>query len=205
MQYCLSLEEKAIPDMRELKYAEDLLQFCSHEFLATFFGEGNVKKDMYYFTEKELKKCSVLFGKTSRQVIFVWGDERNLTDLSYILVTKVAPTVEAVKEGWDVAKNEWKLRSGVYPGMSLKELVRLNEADFEIYGSQSEFAFMAKPDTHSKIDFQKTGIMLNCMGCNEENVFRRTSLSAAALVRQDFPMYVYDVVLFNSQPGELLK
>jgi hypothetical protein len=202
--YSFTIEEKAIPDMRDIKYAEDLLCFGSHEFLASFFGDNNVKKDMYYFTENQLKKCSVLFGKSSRQVIFVWGNEQNLCDLSYILVTKVAPTLEAVSEGWDVAKNEWKLRNGLYPGMSLKELLTLNESDFEIYGSQSDMAFMVKPDGKGKIDFEKTGVMLNCMGCNEENVFRRTSLSAASLLRNDFPVYVYDLVVFNSSLGDNL-
>ena len=202
--YSFTLEEKAIPDMRDIKYAEDLLCFGSHEFLASFFGDINVKKDMYYFTENELKKCSVLFGKSSRQVIFVWGNQQNLCDLSYILVTKVAPTVEAVSQGWDVAKNEWKLSNGLYPGMSLKELLTLNESDFEIYGSQSEMAFMVKPDDRGKIDFKKTGVMLNCMGCNEENFFRKTSLSAAALLRNDFPVYVYDLVVFNSSLGDAI-
>lgn len=204
-EYTFTLEEKPIPDMRDIKYAEDLLQFSSHEFLASFFGGGNVKKDMYYFTQNELKKCSVLFGKSSRQVIFVWGDQQNLSDLEYILVTKVAPTVEAVSNGWDVAKNEWKLRNGLYPGMSLKDLVKLNESDFEIYGATSDLAFMVKPSEKGKIDFQQTGVMLNCMGCNEESVFRRTSLSAVSLVRQDFPVYVYDLVVFNPLSRHLSK
>ena len=49
-QYTFKLKEKEIPS--SIMYAEELLQFDSHEFLVSFFGEQNVKKDMYFFSEK---------------------------------------------------------------------------------------------------------------------------------------------------------
>ncbi|MEO7960820.1 MAG: hypothetical protein ABIR19_04685 [Ginsengibacter sp.] len=194
--YTFKLEEKAIPQITNIKYANDLLQFDSHEFLSSFFGIQNVKRDLYYFSENELKKCSVLFGKSSRQVVFVWGDEVNLNKLSYILVTKVAPTVEAVASKWVIAKNEWKLGNGIYPGMTLRELLLLNESDFEIYGSQSEMGFMVKPSDQGKINFTTTGVMLNCQGCNEENIFNKKTLSALSVAKENLPMFVYDVIIF---------
>ena len=70
-QYTFKLKEKKIPD--SIVYAEDLLQFDSHEFLVSYFGGKNVKKDLYYFSEKELKKCSVLFSGTPAPGCFCVG------------------------------------------------------------------------------------------------------------------------------------
>ena len=84
-EYTFVLEEKAVPDISDIKHAENLLKFTSHEFLVSFFGEKNVQKDLLYFSENQLKKCSVLFGHSSHQVVFVWNDENNLTDLAHIL------------------------------------------------------------------------------------------------------------------------
>ena len=116
-QYSFDLRLKPVPS--SLSYAEELLQFDSHEILVSFFGEQNVKKDMYYLSEKELKKCSVLFSGTPRQAVFIWGDENNLNDLSYILVSNVLPTEGAKKIKPLSGNNEWQLKNGIYPGMAL--------------------------------------------------------------------------------------
>lgn len=153
MQYSFELKQKSIPS--SLKYAEDLLQFDSHEFLVSFFGEQNVKKDLYYLSEKELKKCSVLFSGTPRQAVFVWGDEINLNNLSYVIVSNVLPTEGAKKINPLSGNNEWQLKNGIYPGMAIKDLLKINEMDFDIYGNKSELAFIVKPNEYGKIDFKK--------------------------------------------------
>jgi len=68
--YTFLLRKKELPSI-VTRYAEDLLVFDSHEYLVSYFGEENVKKDVYYFSEKKFKKCSVLFGNSNRQVVFV--------------------------------------------------------------------------------------------------------------------------------------
>ena len=83
-EYTFELKTKKLP--HTIKYAEDLLQFDSHEFLVSFFGEKNVKKDMYYFSEKELKKCSVLFSGTKYQV-FLFGEMKIILIIFYIFYT----------------------------------------------------------------------------------------------------------------------
>ena len=199
-EYSFSLEQKEMPDITNIKYAEDLLVFDSHEYLVSFFGEQNVKKDLYYFTEKELKKCSVLFGGSNRQVVFVWNDQNNLNKLAYILVSNIMPTVDAKHTSDPVSKNEWKLHNGMYPGMSIKELIKLNENDFEVYGNQSELAYMVKPGGNGKIDFRKTAVMFNCRGCNNDSHFDSPEIRARDIVRQEFPMYVFDIILYPTHP-----
>ncbi len=196
-QYHFRLIERKIPST--VKYAEDLLQFDSNELLASFFGSQNIKKDMYYFSEKELKKCSVLFSGTRYQVVFVWGDEKNLKDLLYILVPHSLPTAGGVKDKNQVAgNNEWQFRNGIYPGMDLKELLRLNEMDFNIYGNKSDLAFMVKPGENGRIDFTKTGVMLSCDNCDDIKMFNQKEVSALAVAKKDLPMYVSDVVIYPS-------
>lgn len=195
--YCFKLNEKSIPST--LMYAEDLLQFDSHQFLVSFFGEQNVKKDMYYLSENELKKCSVLFSGTPRQAVFVWGDDIYLNDLSYILVSNVLPTEGAKNNNPLAQHNEWQLKNGIYPGMALKELLKINETDFEIYGNKSELAFLARPSQYGKIDFKKTAVMLSCHECFDNKIFNQTFVSALDVARANLPMRVFDVVIYPTR------
>lgn len=195
-RYTFILQEKKIPSA--IVYAEDLLRFDSHEFLVSYFGERNVKRDLYYFSQTELKKCSVLFGNSNRQVVFVWNDEKNLDDLAFVMVSDALPTVNSpVREGL-LSNNEWKLKCGIHPGMSLKDLIKLNESDFKIYGNQSELGLMIKPEEDGKINFKKTAIMLSCKNCNTDNFLQKQEVSALAVARQNLPMYVFDIILYPS-------
>ena len=195
-QYSFDLRLKPVPS--SLSYAEELLQFDSHEILVSFFGEQNVKKDMYYLSEKELKKCTVLFSGTPRQAVFVWGDENNLNDLSYILVSNVLPTEGAKKINPLSGNNEWQLKNGIYPGMALKDLLKINEMDFDIYGNKSELAFIVKPNPSGKIDFRKTAVMLSCHECFDNKIFDQKLVSALDVAKANLPMRVFDVVIYAS-------
>ena len=195
-RYNFKLKVKKMPST--IKYADDLLQFDSHEFLVSFFGEKNVKKDIYYFSEKELRKCSVLFSGTRYQVVFVWEDENNLNNISYILIPHVLPTAGAEKNNAITENNEWQFKNGIYPGMDIKELLRLNEMDFDIYGNTSELAFMVKPVENGRIDFNKTAVTLTCNSCHDIKMFKQQVVSALDVAKKDLPMYVNDVIIYPS-------
>ena len=197
MLYTFLVQKKEMPAPSSIRYAEDLLKFNSHEYLVSFFGEKNVKKDLYFFSEKELKSCSVLFGNSSRQAVFVWDDEDNHCDLAYILVSNVIPTVSAKKFDGVLKNNEWEMKNGVYSGMSIKELLKLNEKDFEIYGSQSKLSFMIKPESSGKIDFKKASIVLSCNNCNDDKLFNNLAVKAQAVKEENLPMYVYHIILYK--------
>lgn len=193
--YRFDLFEQTIPS--SIRFAEDLLQFDSHQFLVSYFGENNVKSDRYYLTEKELKKCTVLFSGTPRQVIFVWNDEIYLNNLAYIIISNRPPTEESLKNDPLPGNNEWQLKNGIYPGMGLKELLRINEIDFSIYGKKSDLAFLVKPDDSGKINFRKTALMLSCPYCYDDQMFDQKEVSALALAKANLPMRVFDVVLYT--------
>jgi hypothetical protein len=195
-EYCFELMERSIP--KTLEFAEDLLQFDSHQFLVNYFGEQNVKSDMYYLSETELKKCSVLFNGTPRQVVFVWGDELYLNNLEYILVSNVLPTKGGKENNPLSQNNEWQLKNGIYAGMPLKELLKINETDFDIYGNKSELSFLVKPNEEGKVDFKKTAVMLSCHECYDNKIFNQQLVSALAVAKANLPMRVFDVVVYAS-------
>ncbi|MDE3214652.1 MAG: hypothetical protein KGM98_15590 [Bacteroidota bacterium] len=192
--YLLQLNIWKIP--ASVTFAEDLLQFDSYQYLASFFGSRNIKSDLYYFSKNELKKCSVLYNGTKRQAVFIWGDEENLNHLSYIIFSNGIPTLGAESNAALSGTSGWHFRSGIYTGMSLRELLKLNQADFEIYGNQSEFSFMVKPNPLGKIDFSTTALMLSCDQCAGNPLFNQPALSALSLVKSSIPLKVHDIILY---------
>jgi hypothetical protein len=193
--YSFVLRKKEIPAISGVQYAEDLLKFNSHEYLVSFFGERNVKKDQYYFTEKELKKCSVLFPNTSQQAVFIWDDEENFTNLSYVLISGLLPTMSAVQYTGHVSQNKWVSGNGIYSGMSLRELVELHGSDFEFFGKESEFAFMISPGSKGNIDFKKTGIMLGCIDCTGYGILEKEKISAVDALERGIMLYVFYIMV----------
>ena len=193
--YTFLLQKIKLPDPATIKYAEDLLKFNSHEYLVGFFGENKVKKDDYYFTENELRKCSVLFGNTNKQAIFIWDDEANYSKLSYILISGILPTPAAVQYNGNIGQNKWQLKNGIYSGMSLKELLRLNRKDFEFYGHNSEYSLMVSPSGTGSIDFKKTGVILGCLDCSGSGLLEKLKVSAADAVAYHLTMYVFYIMI----------
>ena len=192
--YLMLLTIRKIPSA--ITYAEDLLQFDSYQYLASFFGPQNIKSDLYYFSKNELKKCSVLYNGTKRQAVFIWGDEQNMDHLSYIIISNGIPTLGAQGNTTLTGTSGWQFRSGVYTGMSVRELLRLNQADFEVYGNNSQFSFMIQPSSAGKINFRTTAIMLSCDECDTNPIFNRQTVRAIELAKSNIPAKVHDIILY---------
>ena len=80
--------------------------------------------------------------------------------------------------------------------MSLKDLLKINESDFDIYGNKSELSYLIKPDQSGKIDFSKTAIMLSCHECFENKLFNKQLVSALDLAKANLAVKVFDIVLY---------
>jgi hypothetical protein len=195
LYYRIFLQKKELLTADQVQYSEDLLKFDSHEYLASFFGEQNVKKDLYYFSEKELRKCSVLFPNTSRQALFIWNDQDKYMDLSYILISGVLPTVSAVQYSNFISQSKWFSKEGLYAGMSLYEVLQLNNEDFTFYGRNSEVSFMVDPNSRGNIDFKKTGIMLGCVNSEVYRLLGKEKISALEAFNRHIPLYVYYIMV----------
>ncbi len=195
-EYIFSLQKKELPNPAMVQFAEDLLNFDSHEYLVSFFGQQNVKQDVYYFTEKELKKCSVIFPNTNKQVIFIWNDEINLSDLSYILISGILPTIKAVHYNGIVGQNNWNLKNGISSNMNIRELLQVNGEDFQFYGRNSEFSYMVVPESKGKIDFKKTGITLGCFDCSS-SLLNKEKIRASEAINNFINLYIVYIMIMR--------
>lgn len=191
--YSFLLQKKEFPG--SVQFAEDLLIFDSHEFLVSYFGEENVKKDFYYFTEKKVKKCSVLFGNSDQQAVFVWEDEDNLCKLSYVLISGIIPTESTMPFNENISRNKWAFKSGIFSGMSIRDLLRLNGQDFKFYGLNSEFSLMVEPETTGHLDFKKIGIMLTSIDGTGPALLKKSLISAEEAVENRIALHVFYIML----------
>jgi len=193
--YIFLLEKKEFPDPGTIRFAEDLLSFDSHEHLVSFFGERNVKEDVYKMSANETRKCSVLFPNTSRQAVFIWDDEANLYKISFILISGVLPTVSAVQFNRSVSQNTWTLRDGIYSGMRVQDLIEANGNDFSFYGRNSDYPFMIEPQKTRNIDFKKVGVMLDCFNCNGSPLLNKAKVSASDAVNNGLAMHIAFIMI----------
>lgn len=192
--YTFTLEKIKTPPAASVRYAEDLLQFSSHQVLVSYFGEKNVRIDSY-LGDDEVKPCSVVFPNTNKQALFVWNDATSMSDLSYVLISGVLPTDEGLKYHTKIPENQWELKSGVYSNMSLRELIKLNGEDFNFFGTQSEFAFSVEPKVTGDVDFKKVGVVLGCLNCISDTFMKKEKVSAAEAVDRGLSLYVFYIML----------
>ena len=178
-----------------VQFAEDLLNFDSHEFLVSYFGEQNVQKDVYYFSEKKVRKCSVLFGNSDQQAVFIWEDEDNLCKLSYVLISGILPTESTMPFNENISRNKWAFKSGIFSGMSIRDLLRLNGQDFKFYGLNSEFSLMVEPEITGHLNFKKIGIMMTSIDGTGPALLKRSLISAEEAVENRIALHVFYIML----------
>lgn len=193
--FTVMLEKRPAPATSSLRFANDLLFFTSHEALVTKFGEGNVEKEMYYFSETDSSRCSVIFPGSNRQAVFIWDDQANYRSLAYIMIGGGLRADQPSGQDRTVALNTWKCSNGLYTGMRMAEMIRYNQGDFSFFGNQSEFAMMAVPEKKGNIDFSKTGVVLGCFNCNGTQLIRTEKISAEAAIAAGLQLYIISIVL----------
>jgi len=173
--YSIKIERKTLPTAASIRYAEDLLQLNSHENLVAVFGAHNVKRDVFYFSEKELNKCTILFPNTSVQVIFIWEDEINNRNISFLVLggqTRNSPTV--IYNGNEFHK--WRSVQGVYLGMTLKELQELNGKDLDFYGWETDQPGHVKSANAGNLNLKSLGLQLSCLDCYGDAIYTKNDI-----------------------------
>jgi hypothetical protein len=193
--YTFVIRKKELPSPTAVRFADDLLKFDSHEYLVAYFGENNVRKDVYIFSEKESRKCSVLFPNTDEQAVFIWDDEENYRKISYVLIAGAISTPDAKKFNGSISHNKWELKNGIYQGMRISDLLRLNSNDFKFFGNQSEYSMMVEPKVTGSINFKWIGIGFNCFNCERAAVLDRQKVSASDAVNNNLAMHVSCIMI----------
>lgn len=195
-EYNFLIRKQILPKLKEINFAEDLFVFNSHEYLKYYFGEDNVKKDIYYLSEKKIGKCSIIFPNTNRQVVFLWADEVNNTQLSKIYIGGQLMAESSINYDQTVAENIWQLKSGIRPGMSLYQLRKLNDAAFEFNGGNSANTGMIAATANSgKLDFKKESVVLGCMNCNDAAFYKKTTLNSDDAIQDERILFVHTIIL----------
>ena len=180
---------------QEINFAEDLFVFNSHEYLKYYFGEENVKKDIYYLSEKKIGKCSIIFPNTNRQVVFLWGDEVNNNNLSKIYIGGQLMAESSITYDQNVAENIWQLKSGIRQGMSLYQLRKLNDAAFDFNGGNSAYTGMVATANSGKLDFKKESVVLGCMNCNDAAFYKKTIVNSDEAIQDERILFVHTIIL----------
>ncbi len=194
-EYSFLIRKQILPKPKEISFAEDLSVFNSHEYLRFYFGDKNVKKDIYYLSEKKIGKCSIIFPNTSRQVVFLWADEVNNCNLLKIYIGGQLMAESSMEYDQNVAENLWRLKSGIRPGMSLYQLRILNDAAFNFNAGNSSNTGMVSTDSTGKINFKKENIILGCMNCNDAAFYKKAVISSDEAIEEERILFVHTIIL----------
>ncbi len=198
-EYSFLVRKAKLPRPKEINYAEDLSAFDSHEYLRYYFGNKNVRKDIYYLSEKEIIKCTILFPHTNRQAVFLWGDDVNNRGLTFICIGGQLMTKSSLQYEKNVAENIWRLKNGIHAGMSMYSLRMLNDAAFDFYGGNSVNTGVVLSDSTGKLDFTKEHIVLGCMNCNDRDFLRQTVMNSDDAIMDKRILFVQTIVLKASE------
>ena len=194
-EYRLQVQSVSFPAPKEIRYADDLLVFSSHEFLEYYFGKENIKSDVYYFSDNQIARCSVLFLNTRRQVVFIWQDELNKCTIDHLLFGGQMQLKSSRSNEQLVAENSWVFKSGIRPGMSLQELRKLNGNTFNFYGGNAASAGLVIADSAGRLDFKKENVFLSCINCNDDRFFSSPLINADDALAQERVMFILSIAL----------
>jgi hypothetical protein len=192
--YSFIVQRKNVPNRKDIFYAEDLISLTSHEFLVTVFGNSNVKQDLFYYSEKETNKCSILFPNSPNEVIFIWNDEANYSNLGFLLIGGNAPTETSLNFNQQIKHNTWRSKQGIYSGMNLKELHDLNGKDINFYSWHMEQGGMLTQENNGAIDFNNLRLVLNCLNCSGTQGVKQV-VSSSEELKADKKVYVSSIVV----------
>jgi hypothetical protein len=133
---------------------------------------------VYFFSENELAKCSVLFLNTDRQVVFLWEDGDNNCTLSNLLIGGQQMLKSSLEHSNFIGQNSWHTKNGLHAGMTLYELRMLNGQDFKFYSGNSDQTGMVLPDKTGRVNFEQQGVILGCMNCRDPKFLSSSEMSA---------------------------
>jgi hypothetical protein len=203
--YSFRVKKQMLPKAKDISYAEDLIAFNSHEYLRFYFGDDNVKKDIYYLSDTKIGKCSVLFPNTNRQIVFLWGDEVNNCNLTKMYIGGQLMAESNLDYDKNVAENLWRLKSGIHAGMSLYALRQMNDAAFNFNGGKSPNTGQVFPDSTGKVDFRTDGIILGCMNCNDPKFLRQAVCNSDEAIGEERILFVHTIILDAAKVAAALK
>lgn len=192
--YVIKASKKELPQKKAVLFAEDLLILDSHQYLAEMFGKENVKADVFYYSENDTARCSVIFPNSNKEVIVLWKDQVNLRYIDMLIIGgSLKPTNEIATNA--VSFNTWRSIQGPYCGMSLKELVVLNKEPIKFYNWHTESSGYLAARNKGNIDFKSLGLVLSCMNCQFVKVSDEEIINSDAALAEQQKVFVTTLVI----------
>jgi hypothetical protein len=198
--YSLTFFRKSFPAPVDVNYADDLFVFSSHEYLTHYFGEQNVRKDMYFISGNDMVNCSILFANSARQVVFLWHDQANRRGIRGILLGGQQNVAGATQLSNYVGQNNWVMKSGLFAGMTLYQLRVKNEADIVFHGGNSPDAGTVVADNKGKFNFNKEQVELGCINCSDEAFARAKLIQGDDALEEGRILFILSIAV---QPSHL--
>jgi len=205
--YTITFFKKTLRADKEIFFAEDLLQFTSHEYLVYYFGEKNVIKDIYYFGGNDIAKCSVLLINSNRQVIFIWKDGLNRRKIGNLLfggyhrLKSLEGKEKPEARDTVIRENSWMLKCGIRSGMPLYELRELNERNIAFCGAQAPNPGLILGESTGKIDFTNKDVILGCSNCIDENYLHTKVMYADKAMKDGKIFFIHTIILYPVDNG----
>jgi hypothetical protein len=199
--YTVTVFKKTMPVTRDIHFAEDLLEFTSHEYLVYYFGAKNVKTDVYYFAKNDIARCSVLFINTKLQVIFVWRDGLNKRKIDNLLFGGQHKLKSQQEYNKVIAENSWMMKSGLHAGMPLMELRTINERNISFCGGDAPNPGLVFPESSGKIDFKNADVILGCINCTDDKFQSSQVVYADKAMDDGRVLFVLTIALYPALNG----
>lgn len=121
-------------DYYSINCIEDFIKFRSHEQLENYFGKDNVEFSLANFGPASSVPISIIYKDYENQVIIIWQDNENgIIGAGKISGVEKSDDYYNLKPGG----SKFTYKHGLKPGMSLQELVDINQGPIEF----NDFAF----------------------------------------------------------------
>ena len=198
--YTFRIDERKLPGPIKVQYAEDLLQLESHLEVEHIFGEANVKKDKYYFTDDEWAPCTVIFPNTSRQAVFLWQNDSTYSELYSVIFGGNLNASTNITYSSQVAENSWVLSNGIHCNLNLRELIRMAGGNFQFYGKKSDMFLSIVPGSAPDLELKDITVVLGCLNCNNSSILDVEKVNAQDALRTGLGMFVITVMLTPERP-----
>lgn len=188
--------QELLPSRQRIRYAEDLLQFHSDEYLAAYFGRDNVRKDQFYFSESEIHKCSVLFPNKPNQVVFVWQDNDAMRDILQVMIGGGIRTENTNGYSGVVDGNGWRLQNGLRTHMRVEQIMESAGKDLQFFGRPNPLYLSLTPESSRALGLQNMALVLECINGAGAELLDQEIVSVQAAIDQGLRLHVGMIVLW---------
>ena len=94
-----------------------------------------------------------------------------------------------------IDENVWHSKEGVYSGMSLHSLLKLNGTSFKFYGKNTSIPYMIVPENTGALNFKKNRIVLGCLNPTSSQLLKNSTVSADEILSDNLGIYVFMMML----------